>query len=141
MHTELYTLENNRCYIWTFYSYTYKLALCSVPFVPLWQCVQYKTINRTMSPSTIEQFTHTQQEDNFVNPLLCVKTTALSEHRPPPKQLITPIFPGVPIWRVSMVIQINPPKLINYSLYHCRALMKFSSKSAHNLLSNGHISD
>ena len=30
-------------------------------------------------------------------------------------------------------------KIINYSLCHCRAILKISSKSAHNLFSNGQI--
>ena len=68
-------------------------------------------------------------------------TRALKEHRPLPRQLITPIFPGFSMWRVSMVIQITSPKLINYSFYRCRAILKLSSKSVHNLLSNGQIFD
>ena len=32
-------------------------------------------------------------------------------------------------------------KLINCALYHCRAILKISYKSAHNLLSNGQIGD
>ena len=35
----------------------------------------------------------------------------------------------------------HPQNLINCSLYHCRAFLKISSKSAHNMLSNGQISD
>ena len=35
----------------------------------------------------------------------------------------------------------DPNNLINCSLYHCRAILKISSKSAHNLLSNYRISD
>ena len=38
-----------------------------------------------------------------------MKTRALSrERRSPTRQLITPILPRYPIWRVSMVIQITP---------------------------------
>ena len=42
--------------------------------VLFWQCAQYKTINRTMSPSAIKQFTHTQKEENFCESFIGVKT-------------------------------------------------------------------
>ena len=68
-------------------------------------------------------------------------TGALRECRHPSRQLITTIWPGFMIWRVSMVIHFTRKKLVNFSSYHCRAILKIASKSAHNLLSNGRISD
>ena len=47
----------------------------------------------------------------------------------------------LPIWRVSMLIQTTPKHSINYSFYHCRAILKISSKFAHNLLTNCRISN
>ena len=35
----------------------------------------------------------------------------------------------------------HPQNVINCPLYHCRAILKFSFKSVHNLLRNGKISD
>ena len=35
----------------------------------------------------------------------------------------------------------HSPKLINCSLYHCRAILNISHKSTHNVLHNGRISD
>ena len=40
-----------------------------------------------------------------------------------------------------MMILITTKLLIDFSLYHCRAILKFSSKSAYNLLYNGWISN
>ena len=55
---------------------------------------------------------------------------------------IAPILPGFAIWKVSMVIQITPKlySVVPYN-YHSRAILKMSVESAHNLFSNGWISD
>ena len=74
----------------------------------------------------------------------CRSTRALREHRPPRRQLIilynTPILPGFAFWRVSMVSD-HSQNLIHVSLYHCRNILNNSSKSPHDLLSNGRITD
>ena len=73
---------------------------------------------------------------------LMLLTKALRESRPPwQRQIITPILPGFPIWRVTLVIQITPINGMNCVLYFCRAIMKLSLKFVHNLLSNGQISN
>ena len=75
----------------------------------------------------------------FFHPTSCQQ--AHSQRHTLPRQLITSILPTFSIWRVSMVIQITPQNLMNCSMYHCRIILTILLNSAHNLLSDDHISD
>ena len=63
-------------------------------------------------------------------------TRTLKEHRSLTRQPITPILPRFPNWRVNIVIQTN-----QLLLYYCSAILRISSTSNDNLLTNGQISD
>ena len=72
--------------------------------------------------------------------MLHSETRALQERRPQLRQLNTLILPMYQSWRVSLAIQITP-QIQSISRYMCRAKMKIPSKSSHDLLRNGQISD
>ena len=69
-----------------------------------------------------------------------INTRTLRECRSSTMQLIIHILPRFEIWRVNIWWSRSPHNIINCSLHNGRAILKFSSKSVQNLLSNGWIS-